>query len=239
MQNHRIIIAIKPLGVGTHSVRPRRLSSLRTDGVRPSICLAPCVYHVVICRNGDNCILDRLWVVAYSEMTQALFTTWETSNVNTNWTSGLPRPYSHIKIDDNGQPIKPTSGTPALWKAPRAVHSFLHHNASFEMRSANPGQHGHQATYDENGDLITETIAAGTADFYNPLSFHGVKEMHRRNDVIPFLRSLTLDGNPSVQTSIGAPTQLDHPCLYQGSFIDTYIRLRPVTPSGIQQGDPP
>ena len=45
MQNHRISIAIKPFGVGTHSVRPQRCLSLRTDGVRPYICRLDCVVN--------------------------------------------------------------------------------------------------------------------------------------------------------------------------------------------------
>ena len=103
------------------------------------------------------------------------------------------------------------------------------------MRSEPVGSHGHQATYREDGTLIRTTIAAGTADFNHPLSFAwdgGVAELHRRNDVLPFLRALSLDGNPGVYNNRHVPTSVTRPCLYQGPNTDEYILRRPTLPTG-------
>ena len=203
---------------------------------RPSD-LSPCVYHVAVYHASCSKPLDYLWLTVYSTATSKSFSDWESSNTNLAWTLSLPKAYSHVLISAGGKPLKPTVGTTGLWKAPKTINSYLHHNASFDMRSDNPGEHGHQSTFDSSGTLIQSTIAAGTADLYKPLTIRGFVEQHKKHDVLPYLRSLVLDGNPVLPTSEFAPTQLDRPCLYQGDNIDTYIRLRPITPTGIQPGD--
>ena len=46
--------------------------------------------------------------------------------------------------------------------------------------------------------------------------------------MIPFLRAISLDGNPGVYNYRYAPTNLDRPCLYQGSFLEKYLECRPI-----------
>lgn len=118
------------------------------------------------------------------------------------------------------------------------THCYLHHNAVYEMRSAPiAGGHGHQATYDANGNLIRATIAAGTADKVSPTSL-GAKRRHRQYDVHPYLDALQLDGNPVLPSNATGlmtetvPSRLNAPCLYQGSFTDSYLFCRPTTPTG-------
>ena len=203
---------------------------------RPSD-LSPCVYHVVVYHVNCTEPLDYLWLTVYAPASSKSFLDWEAANTNLSWTTTLPQPYSHISFSASGTPLKPTGGTPELWKEPKAISSFLHHNASFDMRSDNPGEHGHQCTFDATGNLITKTIAAGTADLYKPMTIRWFVEQHRKNDVLPYLRSLVLDGNPVSPVSELVPTQLNRPCLYQGKSIETYLRLRPIIPTGIQPGD--
>ena len=71
-----------------------------------------------------------------------------------------------------------------------------------------------QASYDINGNVITNTIAAGTADRYKPMTIrlswvvHLFVEYHYRYDVVPFLRAISLDGNPGVYNYRYAPTDI-------------------------------
>ncbi len=125
----------------------------------------------------------------------------------------------------------------AGWKEPSPISSYLHHDAVYEMRSEPVGIHGHQATYRADGTLIETTIAAGTADYCHPLSTHlhwptVIQDDHYVNDVVPFLRAITLDGNPGIYNARYIPTTLTRPCLYQGSNLDTYILRRPTLPTG-------
>ena len=120
---------------------------------------------------------------------------------------------------------------------PAAISSYLHHDAAYEMRSEAVGDHGHQATYREDGTLIRTTIAAGTADYNHPWSFgmswgSVVVEKHYVNDVVPFLRAISLDGNPGVYSGRYIPKNLTRPCLYQGTNLSEYILRRPTLPTG-------
>ena len=128
-----------------------------------------------------------------------------------------------------------------MWGDPHAIDSYLHHDARFEMRSVPVGSvgYGHQATYDSNGVLITEAISAGTADIFAPYDKHGVLRpftTHREQDVLPFIQSLQLDGNPVKPNIVWKPTNLNRPCLYKGQYIQQYISKRPVLPTGTQPG---
>jgi len=112
------------------------------------------------------------------------------------------------------------------------MDTYLHHDAKYEMRS-NPvsDKHGHQAMYDDQGQLITAPIAAGTADLYAPFDSLGIPssaKKHRKEDVYPFIRALQLDGNPVLPRDINR--NLNRPCIYMGSNTDKYIEKRPVLP---------
>ena len=116
------------------------------------------------------------------------------------------------------------------------------HNVVFEIRSVpQPGAHGHQATYRADGALITNTIAAGTADFAapSPKIYPRRLSRHRENDVLPFIRALQLDGNPclpdnglSAATEL-VPRNLNRPALFEGQNTRRYIEHRPPFPTGI------
>lgn len=199
--------------------------------------LAPEIFNIEM--KYDDVVLDQFWLVVYSPETEAFYTTWQTMNSSLAWTVGLPQPYEQLEMVFEGSiPSfqKPSHGATSLWSNVSPVVSWLHHNAVYSMRSNNTGPSGHQSCYDSNGSLITNTIAAGTADRYKPLSFRlaSMAEMHRQQDVLPFLRALVLDGNPAFPNAEWKPTNLIRPCLYQGSYTDDYIARRPITPTGTQ-----
>jgi hypothetical protein len=113
--------------------------------------------------------------------------------------------------------------------------------AVFELRSKPiSGGHGHQATYDEQGNLITESIKAGTADYATPSPKMYAKRLsnHRKEDVKPYIRALQLDRNPVVPVdSSGSQSDfwtrnLSRPPLRVGSFTQQYLERRPATPTG-------
>ena len=187
------------------------------------------ICHIqVVDKEDGNKMLDQLWIVIGFPLAERLFNNWCAENASLNWTVKLPPPFTTLAAAANS----------AAWEAPTSNSSFLHHNAAFTMRSAPAGQHGHQAAYDSSGKLITSTIAAGTADRFAPSSN---LELHRVKDVLPFIRALQLDGNPvhpannTILSSEAIPTNLSRPCIYQGSKTDTYISLRPPTPTGVQK----
>ena len=136
----------------------------------------------------------------------------------------------------------------ADWRAygPGTPGVYMHHGASFEIRSKPiSGGHGHQATYDGNGLLISDgTIAAGTADFVSPDSlWDGSMSDHREKDVKPYVMSVHLDGNPgrpdnqSGLISEVVPLRLSRPCIFQGANIGQYLTLRPSFPTGIEENE--
>ena len=202
--------------------------------------LLPRICHIqVVDKEAGNKMLDQLWIVINSHKTIDEYSKWRGSNTSLAWTANLPQPFSSIS-DATGVIIDPEPGAPNNWSAPARNGSLLHHNAAYTMRSRTvDGQYGHQAAYDADGKLITSTIAAGTADIVAPTGPISANQ-HRLQDVLPFIRALQLDGNP-VRPENGTilpngivPTSVSRPCLYQGSNTDTYISLRPITPTGVQ-----
>ncbi|HPL26358.1 MAG TPA: hypothetical protein PLV44_12100, partial [Myxococcota bacterium] len=157
-----------------------------------------------------------------------------------SWTTNLPRPFASITINiSNGTTnvVDPEPAAPNQWGSPHPINSYLHHDAKYEMRSRPSGKHGHQAMYDDQGQLITAPIAAGTADLYAPYDSRGIPSSarnHREQDVYPFIRALQLDGNPVHPSNKTAPTNLTRPCIYMGLNTDKYIEKRPVLPTGKQ-----
>ena len=103
------------------------------------------------------------------------------------------------------------------------------------------GAHGHQATYDSNGELIKNGIAAGSADFSCPNDILSTT-IHRKLDVVPFIQAVQIDGNPCypkfyVYIIDDIPTHFTRPCLYQGTNLNSYFNYRPATPTGIIQNE--
>ena len=154
----------------------------------------------------------------------------------------LPAPPSRLETNGVGGATLPVA-CQADWFEPEPVDpgNYLHHGAAFEIRSIPvPGRPGHQATYREDGTLITNTIAAGTADFAAPSPKTDVFQLldPRKEDVLPFVRALQLDGNPclpdnglSTATEL-VPRNLSRPALFEGQNTRRYIELRPTLPTG-------
>ncbi|MBO7223415.1 MAG: hypothetical protein J6V70_04710, partial [Kiritimatiellae bacterium] len=129
-----------------------------------------------------------------------------------------------------GQIVDPEPESLDYWSKPSSINSYLHNNASYEMRTETPLTQGNQSCYDANGVIITNTIAAGTADRYAPYDDWGWVRpsfKHRDYDVYPFLRAIQLDGNPCAPNSNFKPTNLNRPCIYQGDNLNKYLQCRP------------
>ncbi len=190
----------------------------------------------VILRNRYNQseTYDNMVMVFYSDFRKIGFTRWYNLNaIDLSWTRGLPTPYSQITISSNGTPLNPEGASQSNWDVPHTPGAYFHHNARYEMRTTIEGSEGNQATYDENGRLITSGIAAGTADMYAPYGPGGELRddfNHLNSDVRPFIIAIQMDGNPGYLTRVlkPFPVSLDRPCIYQGEFSDMYLECRPI-----------
>jgi hypothetical protein len=208
--------------------------------LEPNICLIK--LHYKPSPDVDQ-VFDKLWVVVNRPDTQTNFNTWYAQNSDISWTTNLPPPFSKLTLSTNAeQEVSADDPEPSVfgghWHPPESKNSYLHHNGKYEMRSKPiASYHGHQAMYDAHGILITEPIAAGTADFfapYNSINWPYWDRDHREQDVYPYIRALQLDGNPVHPNSTFAPTNLNRPCIYKGVKTDEYFEKRPVLPTGKQ-----
>ena len=200
-------------------------------GPRPDV-IYPEMMLVELFWAGQATPLDTMVVTVHRADEKQKFNDWKALySGNTSWTALLPSPPAT-------KPIGPSSS----WHAPSRPGAYMHHDAVFDMRSKPvSGGHGHQATYDAGGCLITNgTIAAGTADFVSPESvLDGSAARHRNADVHPYLYALHLDGNPGLPDNLtgwfteSVPSRLSRPCIHQGENIHSYIVLRPTLPTGI------
>ncbi len=187
----------------------------------------PTVFHVELLSKEGGATLDRMWVVVNASETDDQFGDWCMTNADTSWTDALPKPYAKLQITTNwfggtsASPVNPT--TPNPWYSPSHLSGFLHHDSKWEMRSQKVGDHGNQACYDGNGDIVLSGIAGGTADLYYAGGWT-VPE-HVSEDVNPYLKALHLDGNPG---DTGWLNGISRPCLYQGANLDLYIECRPI-----------
>ncbi|MBP5544928.1 MAG: hypothetical protein ILM98_12690 [Kiritimatiellae bacterium] len=206
--------------------------------------LLPTIYHVEMLNDADT-TLDRLWIVVLNPDTRTKFNTWANQNpTNATWFGTLPKPPSKIFVSASGAATLPSAAS-ANWNAPEPfpTNYFMHPKAAYELRASSLfNEHGHQATYDEQGNLITDSIKAGTADFSTPYpTVSGLRPLnHRDNDVRPYVQALQLDGNPilPVDSSGNISTfwmrNLSRPPLRVGPFSQQYLQRRPTTPSGVQ-----
>ena len=205
--------------------------------------LKPRVFHIELCHKDFTYPLDRLWLVLNSVESYSDFNDWYYLQTDNSWQNSLPPVYDQISFisDQWGENWIDESFAYDSWNTPEPSHTYLHHNAVFTMRSTNDGESGHQASYDINGNVITNTIAAGTADRYKPMTIrlgwvaHLFVEYHYRYDVVPFLRAISLDGNPGVYNYRYAPTDITRPCIYQGPNLNKYLEKRPILPTGTQK----
>ena len=204
--------------------------------------LIPAIYHAEMCDHGET-TLDRLWITVLNRKTRTRFNDWVNDNsTNATWLSLLPKPPSNIIIS-NGVASLPSFAN-MNWGPPEPfpTNSFMHPTAVYELRSVAVGDaHGHQATYDAEGLLITDSIKAGTADYATPYPTYIIWRPinHREDDVKPYIRALQLDGNPIIPidtdgtTSKNFPRNLSRPPLHVGSFTRQYLQRRPTTPTGV------
>ena len=209
--------------------------------------LAPEIVHVNLREAGGGPILDSLWIVVCSRETKLEFDAWRQENeANLTWTLTLPPPPSRLVLNPIGDLMVLPPGFSGAWNQPRRFENceWMHHDAVFEIRSKPvAGGHGHQATYRENGTLITSTIAAGSADKRAPEFPNGLWN-HRKWDVLPYIRALQLDGNPvKPANQTGAfphlvPRFLSFPSLFQGASSSSYLLCRPTIPTGIAPVQP-
>ena len=207
--------------------------------------MEPQIYLVEMC-DEENTTLDRLWIVVLNPDTRIEFNNWVTENAtNSSWLADLPPPPSRIIFDSLGKASLPSAAI-ANWNPPEQLppDGFMHPKAIYELRSNSIHDgHGHQATYDAKGNLITESIKAGTADFTTPYPavLWWKPTNHREKDVKPYIRALQLDGNPVTPTDNSGSNstfwtrKLSRPPLRVGPFTNQYLDRRPSTPSGVLQ----
>ena len=204
---------------------------------RPSEML-PTIHNVVLCNAEGTEVYDRFWLVISSPTDRTEFDNWYAEySGDLSWIDTIPIPphYLDITTNVNGQITAsiPVSFTDHVsWSSPDpfAPSDHMHHDAKYELRSETIDVHGNQATFDAIGQLITTTIAAGTADYCQPFDYWGnlrPNGAHRRADVLPYVRALQLDGNPGHPSSVAIPANITRPCLHQGETLDSYLICRP------------
>ena len=204
----------------------------------------PGIFYVELRGVNNNIIYDTMWLVLYSKNDYDSFTNWRNNEQNRDpaWLQRLPAPYESLNELSHNSKYHNVEFPNGKWKATTEVDStsYMHHNASYESRSVSvEGGHGHQATYDNNGNLIRNGIAAGSADFVSPEGMSG-KQNHKRLDVVPFIQAVQIDGNPCYPKfvtiiSSAIPTNFTRPCLYQGENLNLYFNYRPALPTGTTQ----
>jgi hypothetical protein len=204
--------------------------------------LKPEIYHVELC-NDVSSTLDRLWITVLNPNTRTKFNTWMSENsTNATWLSLLPKPPAKLTLA-SGIASLPSAAS-ANWNAPEQfpTNNHMHPKAVYELRSIAVGDaHGHQATYDASGILITDGIRAGTADIATPypIAKWWRPINHREKDVTPYIRALQLAGNPihPVDTdgtfSENFPRNISRPPLRVDSFTREYLQRRPTIPTGV------
>ena len=187
----------------------------------------PTVFHVEL-RDEDGETLDRMWVVVNSSQAKNEFNNWYRRNADTSWVNTLPKPYAKLQISsswlwgESATPVNPSNPDP--WDSPSKLSGYLHHDSAWEMRAeSETSNHGNQACYDANGDIVLSGIGSGTADFA-PGNWKYV-DSHIDEDVNPYLHALHLDGNPG---DTGWFNGISRPCLYQGDYLEKYIERRPI-----------
>ena len=102
------------------------------------------------------------------------------------------------------------------WNAPRSSSDF-HPGAEYEIRTKANGA-GQQATYDNEGNIITSLPGAGTADRFLPKL--GSYLNHASHDIAPFNLAVDLDGGDSGTFS---PNNI-----IVGSNVRKYYEVRPM-----------
>lgn len=185
-------------------------------------------------KNYTN-VSDRLILVIIPRSTSTGFNNWYAAqSADRGWLEELPSLYS--RVNNNADP-EPDTCDPQRWDTPDfSVNTHYHPGASIEMRSEETeGGHGHQACYNAARNLINSGVSAGTADRSHPSNLIG-SDSHANLDVIPFIWSLQLDGNPVMGTTLNL--NLTGPIFYSGSNVDNYLDVRPPIANSKSQIEP-
>ena len=126
---------------------------------------------------------DRLLFQKWYEMEKA-----DLAKPN-NWTTNLPRCPRKIKT---GNGVKNGS----QWLSVKSANTE-HKPGVWEMRSVTVGESSNQCVYDENGNIMLEIPAAGTADRY-ACPHLGKCWDHTWHDLEPWLKAKSLDSQCGV-----------------------------------------
>ena len=193
--------------------------------------------------DGKQACSDEMVLVAVSKSTQDSFDNWIDNNQDLSWTDDLPAMYETLNGFVNGEPPPPLNladpepGTLEcdFWEEPTIIDNEYHpgtekgKGAFYEIRSLpTKDGYGHQATYTEDGKLITEGLAAGTADKSSPSGVL-IPLTHGELDAIPYIWAMQLDGNP-VKGTFGN-IDITGPILHHGDRLKEYLDLRPTFPN--------
>ena len=96
---------------------------------------------------------------------------------------------------------------------------------NIRTKNATAGGHGHQATYNIQGNIIKSGLAAGSADYVKG-GFSGIFEGHGAYDVETFELAADLDGN-SIDYSVIKPNDEGTPPTILGNNLTKYFEVRP------------
>ena len=178
--------------------------------------------EVVSC-GGSSCGTERMILVVVPAGTSSSFGNWKSANSNLSWTNELPEVYSGL-ASGNSNP-EPSNCDPQHWE--NTVDNDVDHyhpGSTYDFRSEKTtGNHGHQARYYSNGNLVSGGLAGGTADRGHYTVLIGGNS-HRIQDVLPFIHAAQLDANPVKGTTTFA--NLTHPLMYKGSNLNKYLQYR-------------
>ena len=184
--------------------------------------------------DGKPLCSDQMILVAVPKSTKERFDRWFEENADLSWTNELPAVYSRLG-DGNTDPEPPSEENSCdEWGELRSLGSnHFHPGASVEYRSNEvEGRHGHQATYDNDGNIIPNGVGAGTADKVSPRTSDPLSLLgHLEADVLPYIWAAQLDANPVKGTIIF--DDLTRPLMHEDFHLKRYLQSRPINPSGV------
>ncbi len=200
--------------------------------------LEPHIYRIEIVAKEDREVWDRMFLVINHPASGTRYSRWAnkwSDEMNRAWLQELPAPYVALptEVDSSDKLIyhDPEPDAPDIWEVPGIPGLYYHHTSVRDMRSAGTsGGHGHQACYDETGNIVLNGVSAGTADYVKPKKTNVLTvSRHSDEDVLPYVRALQLDGNPCEQISAGM--DLSHALVCEGPQTKKYLICRPPIPN--------
>ena len=179
---------------------------------------------------GSDQAIDSLVVTVIPESTVNSLTNWLTDEATDGFGWGAELPAAYNALSSGNSDPEPAGAD--NWRGVNPQDSYYHPASYFEMRSEETDSgHGHQACYDDHGNIILNGISAGSADKATPILYKPWTLLkHRDLDVRPFIWASQMDGNP-VQGE-DQNRKLSAPILHEGYFLDAYLMARPSNPTG-------